>query len=329
MNEQQQPQQKNNSGCLIWIILAVLFYIFVLAPSKSSSSPKVTPTPAPTPTPRPTIALPTPSPTPRLYNGWELFSERGSANDLDGTTVVLSIFVSDEGNSWTWDVNNGRDNILAYDSLKSLGIACNWISKEAKRYGANAVFYYDWSVYNDLFYEVQLEGYVSSQYAAGVYSTVAGWIHRSIDSADLLRRYGADNIVYLLFINQPTDSMAVSDSFNQSNGKQLFAYEFCRLYIYNAGNEISPAGIAHEMLHCFGAKDLYYANYGITQEYVDYLERLGTNDIMRITWELNTGRHLYDSISNELSQIDAYYLGMIDMCSDVLTWGLPKNERQS
>ena len=76
MNEQQQPQQKNNSGCLIWIILAVLFYIFVLAPSKSSSSPKVTPTPAPTPTPRPTIALPTPSLTPRLYNGWELNTGR-------------------------------------------------------------------------------------------------------------------------------------------------------------------------------------------------------------------------------------------------------------
>lgn len=48
-------------------------------------------------------------------------------------------------------------------------------------------------------------------------------------------------------------------------------------YIYSA-TQVSPAVIAHEMLHLFGAPDLYGCdlydmNYGTTDDYVAYCEK--------------------------------------------------------
>ena len=48
------------------------------------------------------------------------------------------------------------------------------------------------------------------------------------------------------------------------------------------------------MLHTFGVPDLYTAaDYGITQEYVDYAANSGLNDIMRINQDPQTGEPNY------------------------------------
>ena len=89
----------------------------------------------------------------------------------------------------------------------------------------------------------------------------------------------------------------------------------------------APATFAHEMLHTFGAPDLYYAGKrGITQEYVSYAKSAGTNDIMRVTWDLNTNYYVYDSVKNEITDITAYYLGLTDYSSTVQEWGLGQSD---
>ncbi len=78
---------------------------------------------------------------------------------------------------------------------------------------------------------------------------------------------------------------------------------------------------AHEILHLFGAPDLYEARQGITQEYVDHLEKTDSRDIM-----FNSYRGDWDSGRVTFSELDAYYTGLTDRCEDVETYGLPKSQ---
>ena len=51
-----------------------------------------------------------------------------------------------------------------------------------------------------------------------------------------------------------------------------YPYEMCCMFMNCGGYLEAPSGFAHEMLHTFGAVDLYTASeYGVTQDYVDYV----------------------------------------------------------
>jgi hypothetical protein len=324
-NQQQQQPQGKKPGCLTYIIILAVIYL-IFSPSKSKSETK--PSPTPTPTPRISYVRPTPAPTPEQTNGWELFSELGSAYKLNGTTLIVSIFASDPNYSWRWDVNNGRDNALAYDSLNSLGVACGWLTRQANKYGATPYFYYDWSVYNDLFYEAYLDTDMTQQtFFLGIYTETEKFIHNSIDSDALMRKYGAGNVVYLVFVNDPSGYKINSRAYPISVDSQMrYPYEFCTLFIYEGDYRLWPGAIAHEILHCFGAPDLYMVtSTEITQQYADYQNRICSNDIMRVTFDPNTGEVYYDRIVNEISEIDAYYLGLRSYCADVAAWSLGKS----
>ena len=88
-----------------------------------------------------------------------------------------------------------------------------------------------------------------------------------------------------------------------------------------------PACFAHEILHTFGAPDLYYAGMSnITQEYIDQIKDSGLNDIMRITSDPNTYQYVYDDITNEITDITAYYVGLTDHSDTVTEWGFAPSE---
>ena len=55
---------------------------------------------------------------------------------------------------------------------------------------------------------------------------------------------------------------------------------FVRDDIENNYYFMSPAGFAHEILHCFGAYDLYYASETIPQQFVDHCNTTKSNDII-------------------------------------------------
>ena len=98
-----------------------------------------------------------------------------------------------------------------------------------------------------------------------------------------------------------------------------YVLEFCVIVPYGRGRENNPATFAHEMLHCFGAYDLYETNQysPIPQKYVDYLMSHKPNDLMN---------HCYYSASDivtvEFSEVDAYYVGLTDTCAAKKKWGL-------
>ena len=109
-----------------------------------------------------------------------------------------------------------------------------------------------------------------------------------------------------------------------------YPYEICYMFMGEDGYYESPAPIAHEMLHTFGAPDLYVADeYGITQEYVDYIAQNGLNDIMRNCYDPNTGSPVYDSVKNEITDITAYYVGLTDYSETVQEWGFEPSQHVS
>lgn len=323
-----KQRQQGKSGCLLYLVMAVaISFLLAYCDSKPTDKPASSSTESSSSQTTPThiTVEPPTDEQPEESRGWELFSENGSANVLNGTNLIVSVFVSDSDYSWQWDANGYADNTLAYNSLNNLSIACNCIIQEANRYGANPNFYYDWSENPDLYYETHLSVHTTGQDTSSIYYAVAEYINTTIDSDALMRKYGAGNVVYLLFINTPSGYKINSGSYNLNDESALYPYEFCTMFIHEGDYELWPAAIAHEILHCYGAHDLYMVtSSAITQEYVDYQESSKTNDIMRVTFDPYTGEVYYDRIVNELSELDAYYVGLTSSSSDVDEWSLGK-----
>ena len=274
----------------------------------------------------------TAAPAPMKTYDWELFSELGSAYSLSGRNIIVSVYLSDTEYGWRWDVNGAKDNATAHKNLKHLGIACGWLTKQAKRYGSDPGFFYDWTKHPDLFYEMKLAyraikpyDAITGTFTQTAYQDMSSFIYNNIDCAGLLSRYGAGNIVFLFFVNNPAGQEMRSHSINVKKGYAMpaYPYEFCVLYNHQNDYELFPATIAHEMLHCYGAHDLYVSNSdAISAEYAEYLSKRQSNDIMCNTYDPISGRAYYDHIAQTLTDVDAYYVGIAGRSGDVLKWSL-------
>lgn len=247
----------------------------------------------------------------------------GTAGEACGKTVVVSIYADDRNSSWS-DINESK----IMRTKEYLGIATDWISEQASYYGKELSFLYDWEQYQDLVYHTTFKyDMVNDDEEIDWYA----WqeIEKRIDTQGLVEKYEADNIVYLLLFNTSRNNDVASCTRCWYEGME-YPYEICFMYVNYGGEEESPAAYAHEIMHTFGAPDLYMAdddgyNYGITQEYVDYMEKTESNDIMFTTYDSNW-QSVYDRISNDMSEIDAYYLGWIDYSAEVEKWGFEKSQ---
>ncbi len=75
-----------------------------------------------------------------------------------------------------------------------------------------------------------------------------------------------------------------------------------------------PSAYAHELLHAFGVPDLYYTGGLIPQAYVDYCKETGSQDIM---YTINGDM---DRITGQLTELDAYYLGLTARPAEADRW---------
>lgn len=247
----------------------------------------------------------------------------GTCGEIEGTTIIVSIFLDDINSSW-----GSGDSTLISDCLDSVDIAAKWLSKSVAAYGRDATFIYDWNKYSDLCYQgaVNVDMVVVDDSADEIDFSAWQFIDETIDSKALIQKYGADNIAYLLFINTSKSNEATSCTRNYYEDMP-YPYEMCYMYMFCDGEQETPSAIAHELLHTFGAPDLYRAdtygdNYGTTKELVRYLEESESNDIMFTTYDAKYQTPYYDKITNDFTDVDAYYVGLIDSCDFVDEWGL-------
>ena len=251
-----------------------------------------------------------------------VFGNLGSASEMAGRTVVVSIYMDDALSSWS---ENDADIQLMYDMKDYLGMACDWISNQAAGYGTNMEFVYDWEQDNELYYQLQTDLDIAHD-EIYVESNINPMIDRSIDTDALMSKYSADNMIYMVFVNTPHDSDITSYAMNYYEGFP-YPYEICYILTHIEGDLECPAGIAHEMLHTFGAPDLYCAdtrgdNYGVPEEMANYYEEEDSNDIMY------SSDLYYDRIANDFTPLDAYYCGIADRPAEADEWGLSPSQHE-
>lgn len=144
------------------------------------------------------------------------------------------------------------------------------------------------------------------------------WLEDHIDTTYLLDRYDADNIVFLFFFNTDYSNDVNPWSLGHRNGDYI-KLEFSNIYMKFDNYDAAAGTYAHELMHAFGAPDMYYANDCIPQEYVDHLKDIGSNEIM-YTVSLSNG------ITNDFTDLDAYYVGIGPRPEEADQWSLGISE---
>lgn len=241
----------------------------------------------------------------------------GSAGTLDGRTVVISVFANDLNTRW---VDSEEDIAMKDLMLKYVKTACDFISAKAEERGVKSEFICDWNENDYLKYTVNYDSYEMLVDDSSRYSHVSTNLLNNLNVNNILRLYQAEDIVYLFFYNTDVTNEIRPNSLSHVNSPD-FDVEYCTIPV-RVGEEVtSPATIAHEILHCFGAYDLYATgDTPIGADYIAHLEEEGSQDIMRY---VNSG----DEILSTFSDLDAYYTGLTDECAEVAEWDLPVAER--
>ena len=265
--------------------------------------PTVDEAPSPTPTPEPT-----PDPDAARY---------GSVRLLKEPTVLVSVYLNDAatGSIWTQEARA--------ETQRCLAMAVEWIEAQAAGHGARTELYYDdGSAGSPLqcTYAVQsrLRGGVDSEESAAFLDEMDA-LCATLDTAELRAQYGTDNIGFLLFL--PVRGTSFTMAHYADDGFDFY-HEYCCLYRYDAYAEQiepeSPATYAHEILHLFGAPDLYE---GSADPYVDgaltaYVEQTYPDEIMLSTYDPD-GKNVYTAIEKTLSPLTAYCLGLVNSCPEL------------
>lgn len=243
----------------------------------------------------------------------------GTAESLDGKTVCVSIYVDLKDCKWDLD---GNDKARRGENLRQLKAATDWISEKAGEYGKNAEFVVDCEQYPELFYRFTWEEASYSLKLRDSFKRNELWrfIDGEIDAAALIERFDADNIIFVTYYNTDRETGGKSTAFSKDcYFDRGFSYETVFLPVYYGHDlEMVETVVAHEILHLFGAPDWYKAGngspefFGITLEMCHYMRDNYPQDIMFSTWDVKSRKPLYGEIDRELSDITAYYLGLID-----------------
>ena len=242
-----------------------------------------------------------------LYSG-----PNGTADTIDGKTVIISIYANDEVVNWNHDLED--DELKINDTLNNIRIATDYLTQQVAKYNKTAEFIYDWHEFSDLKYEATFDDNIVDNYN-DKYITQKEWIIDNIDILKLKNKYEADNIIFIYFFNTDNTNSAITSTYNLD-------IDIVNVFPENNEYIIPPATYAHELLHTFGAPDLYFENRTINQEYVDYYMETNPSDIMASVYYGN-------EITNTFSDLDAYYVGLIDSHPDIEKWNLGLSEHLS
>lgn len=222
----------------------------------------------------------------------------GSACYLSGKNLLYSLYVDTPQSSWEQEEKE--------EVLSKLGIACEYIEDCAKQYHKKVELVYDWEENTDLAGNAKVKFPICDQadFVEELDEEIALWVENKVDYEELMEEYKAEGIALLVFVNNSVSSYAiVYDGID--NPKESVVLE---------GGE-TPAAYAHEILHVFGAHDLYKdAEY--TKEVTDYVKKAYPLEIMYTVTDEH-GKKYEDQIVNIVSPITAYHLGWIDYTEEI------------
>ena len=243
----------------------------------------------------------------------------GSAKLLEGDNILISIFVDINGDEWTEE-----ERQYCKDSLEK---AVSWIEGEGETYGKQICFLYDMESQSDLLYSQSIDFKVdsdsedSNQYRYYLYNKL--WIQENIDIDPIKEKYGSDSIGYLFFIKDAGTSYTYSHYIEDRN---INKEEMCTIYLEDSSNYgfyENPATYAHEILHLYGALDLYDG--ACPEDVNEYVINTYPYEIMLSTYDETLIPNEYDEVKS-ISPITAYMLDWVEEVEE-LNW-FPEMERE-
>ena len=260
--------------------------------------------------------LPYPTAQPALDSFWPPASQGrtalqrayGSAGLLGWPSVLVSVYLDEEdGAVWT-------DDGIA-QSREKLRLAVQWITDQCAAYRAHpAIRYDDGTPDSGLFFHETYPGrFTGGEESEGdEYLDAMDMLCSLLDTDELHERYGTSSVGFLFFL--PVDGVSFTMVHYLEDGSDFY-HEYCTLYQYDTysspGTPETPAVFAHEILHLFGAPDLYAGSSDVfvTDELSAYAQSAWPHAIMLDTYAPG-GALVYDRIDKQLSPLTAYRLGL-------------------
>lgn len=223
----------------------------------------------------------------------------GTAKHLYGKVHVLSIFVSNTTNLWARnDISNTLEKLLESQ---------RWLKIQAARYGktvhfVNTIFGEDFPICDDTlpkscdcenayYYACSL----IQRIGFGDNESYIRWVQEHTD---------CDQCLVIIFCNKDGRSFASPISKElQINNPTRYNLECCFLYRYYTDSitETTSASIAHEILHLFGAWDLYELDSNDTPRF-EKCNQMFPDSIM-----IETYRSIWDT---KIDEINAWLVGL-------------------
>ena len=247
----------------------------------------------------------------------------GSVGQIEGNTLLVTILVSDP--DYIWDLSGERDKERLESVDWALKVSTEFITEAAASWGKELHFIYDTSPGSDLLYE---QTYTISMAAKNLddagSSEISKYEERQrvlkndlqyhVPSKHLKEKYNTDNIGYLFIINTEADAPNL-----RSHTETCFVDgsrdpEYACINFFEEGWQNPPAVYAHEILHLFGAPDLYMLD-SYDEEYKKLILDYFQNDIMYQPWGSGGEGYTKESylkVDSEIMQLTAFYLGWTD-----------------
>jgi len=173
----------------------------------------------------------------------------GSSGKLIGNSVLVTIFIH--------DTESGFNDYEREERLGWLSEATQWLEAQAKNAGHIANFIYG---AEHLVIDHEMNRPFSTERAI---SGVTMEAYEQLEALDgpylyeyLKERHDAKNVGFIFFINKDARSYSHIAT-RYSTG--IFYFESCVIFAAQNGNPVDASVVAHEILHLFGALDLYFA----------------------------------------------------------------------
>ena len=228
----------------------------------------------------------------------------GRVGLLTQPTILYSVYLNEE-NGAEWDA----EGVARTQNYLSLADA--WLCEQAARYGADDVtLYYG----GELMTAETVDHRFNGEDEGSDFHARLDDLCARLDTPELHRAYGTDRVGFLFFL--PVSGSSYTMPHYVEDGP-WYCSEYCLLYAYDCYSDAKdyegPAVYAHEILHLFGAPDLYEgsADYYVTRELVDYVETTWPDAIMNYTYN-EDGTVDYYCIRKQLCPVTAYRIGLCD-----------------
>ena len=202
----------------------------------------------------------------------------GSCKKLTGEVYTLVIFVDDTEGSWSPDA---RSNFYSKRYFPSI----NYLNSEAKERNIKLnIQNGKYETTSDRVSPIIYGGKVANSAAnASLSLDLLNYAAKEIGFTDaaymdtiLKKNLGVPQIAYVIALNKPGRAYAVMDNTYDDND----AIEFLVVFSQDEkGNDSIGSSVLHELLHLFGATDLYDDGGGYTKRY-ELCKKLYPNDIM-------------------------------------------------